>query len=142
MCDHDRGTSSELPEPALPDEYDDEILANDATDAIQKYGRETHSSNLQRQEVVYHAPNARSVESEQAGTVGLQDAAEVDGESRCTAPTRGATSHQLHRADDIIVESMLEPIDLPNEYRKVCIISLLVCMFTQVHDAVNTSACI
>ena len=140
MCDHDRGTSSELPKPALPDEYGDEMLANDVTAAIQKYGREAHSPNLQRQEVVYHVPHSQSVESEQVDTVG--HAVEVDGESRSTAPARGSSSHQLHRADDIIVESMLEPIDLPNEYRKVCIISLLVCMFTQVHDAANTSACI
>eukprot|EP01043_Picozoa_sp_COSAG02_P124714 COSAG02_NODE_61798_length_267_cov_1.172619_1_plen_44_part_10 len=38
MCDKDRGTSSTLPEPALPDTYTDAQLAKDITDRIQSSG--------------------------------------------------------------------------------------------------------
>ena len=34
--------------------------------------------------------------------------------------------NDLQLADAIIVESMLDPLDLPNEYRKICIIHLMV----------------
>lgn len=36
----------------------------------------------------------------------------------------------LDKADELIIESMLDPLDLPNEYRKICIILLLTAMWT------------
>ena len=116
MCDNDRGTSKSLPEPALPDEFDDEMLAKAATEMIQKYGRDIRLEKLKELEVSLHA---RSVEADD----------EENGEETATA---GAVQG-LHKADDIIVESMLDPLDLPNEYRKVCMISLLVCMWSGVN---------
>jgi hypothetical protein len=49
---------------------------------------------------------------------------------RCTSARQNVDKDGLQRADAIIVESMLDPLDLPNEYRKICIINLFVGMWT------------
>eukprot|EP01043_Picozoa_sp_COSAG02_P000235 COSAG02_NODE_4_length_69935_cov_46.806590_43_plen_923_part_00 len=135
MCDRDRGISNELPEPALPSDYNDEMLAQDATRAIQKYGQEKRIPKLQNQKVVCHGLHRKSTWGEQVDMQETADGPEFDDVDGVTASTSDRTYHQLHKADDIIVESMLDPLDLPNEYRKICIISLLVCMFTGVRRA-------
>ena len=135
MCDHDRGISSELPEPALPNDYDDEMLAHDATGAIKNFGQEKHIPKLQCQKVVCHGLHQKSAWGEQVDMEGMADGPESDDGDGIAASISDCTYHQLHKADDIIVESMLDPLDLPNEYRKICIISLLVCMFTGVSGA-------
>lgn len=135
MCDHDRGISNDLPEPALPDDYDDETLAQEATSAIQTFGQEKQVPQLQFQKVVCHGHHWKPAWIGQADREGTVDGAESEDGDESTASTRGRTYHQFHKADDIIVESMLDPLDLPNEYRKICIISLLVCMFTGVSGA-------
>lgn len=142
MCDKDRGTSTRLPDPALPNDYDDVQLAADATEAIQKIGNEMQLPKLQRMVVTCHSQpledNTNTLQRRQQ-----EDKMELDGQDESEHGLSGFElsddqigMFQLHSADEIIVESMLDPLDLPNEYRKVSIIVLLVCMWSGVQHII------
>lgn len=141
MCDKDRGTSSTLPGPALPD-CDDVQLATEITAEIQRFGREKSLPKLQRLVVTCHPQsheeNDKIVQQQQQERA--QHRQDQDGKPADYPDADHFDAQfgifQVHSADDIIVESMLDPLDLPNEYRKVCIVVLLVCMWTGVQSLI------
>jgi hypothetical protein len=133
MCDKDRGTSRTLPDPALPGTYTDVQLAKDITDRIHSSGTQP---NRHRMVVTCHPKSLKQhvMQQQERAQQQRQDQEEKDGlEDDPETSDADYGVFQLHSADDIIVESMLDPLDLPNEYRKVCLIVLLVCMWTGVN---------
>ena len=145
MCDKDRGTSRNLPDPALPD-CDDEQLATAITEAIQKFGNDKSLPELQRVVVTCHPQSHEQndehilQQQQQQQQERAQQRQDQDGKPADYPGAENTDAKfgilQLHSADDIIVESMLDPLDLPNEYRKVCIIVVLVCMWTGVQSLI------
>ena len=151
MCDADRGTTKEPPKEAFPD-YTDSDLARDLSLQIGKQV-EVHGGISQRrvspspteknaanddsviEDAVNYLETATGLDLDRDGDVGVAGKSENKAHKDAEEEDEDASTQgfSLATADDIIVESMLDPLDLPNEYRKVCIISLLVCMWSGVN---------
>ena len=115
MCDEDAKRVGKHRKSALPEDASDNSL--DADEACRKADERLLDMLNKDREDLKNTPDGKNLCLED------EIAFHVD-------RTRSELDDPLEKADELIIESMLDPLDLPNEYRKICIILLLTAMWT------------
>ena len=116
MCDDDAKRAGRYRLSALPEDTSDESLN---ADAAREKADEKLLALLNEDRATM-----RKEEIEKQGKSFLDNSIKFHVDQ-----TYSELHDPLDKADELVIESMLEPLDLPNEYRKICIIMLLTAMF-------------